>query len=79
MTKSYDEENYSAICYLSKEQSAQLWMQIQQVLLSCFSSVRLTQMISLQHFQLLMQTFVLVRFEPSLQFLSEITAQAIVS
>ena len=33
----------------------------------------------LQHFQLLMQTFVLVRFEPSLQFLSRIAAQAIVS
>ena len=33
----------------------------------------------MQHFQLLMQTFILVRFEPSLQFLSKIAAQAIVS
>ena len=32
-----------------------------------------------QHFQLLMQTFVLSRFEPSLVFLSQISAQAIVS
>ena len=31
-----------------------------------------------QHFQLLMQTFVLSRFEPSLVFLSQISAQAIV-
>ena len=32
-----------------------------------------------QHFQLLMQTFVLTRFEPSLVFLSQIAVQAIVS
>lgn len=32
----------------------------------------------LQHFQLLLQTFVLSRFEPSLVFLSQISAQAIV-
>ena len=32
-----------------------------------------------QHFQLLTQTFVLTRFEPSLVFLSQIALQAIVS
>ena len=33
----------------------------------------------LQHYQLLMQTFVLSRFEPSLVFLSQVAAQAVVS
>ena len=33
----------------------------------------------LQHFQLLLQVFVLTRFEPSLVFLSQIASQAIVS
>ena len=32
----------------------------------------------LQHFQLLMQTFVLARFEPSLVFVSQVAAQALV-
>lgn len=34
--------------------------------------------LSIQHFQLIMQTFVLARFEPSLVFVSQVAAQALV-
>lgn len=45
--------------YLTRNQTLQLWDQIQQ------------------HFQLLLQNFLLTRFEPSLVFLSQIASQAI--
>ena len=34
--------------------------------------------LSVQHFQLIMQTFVLARFEPSLVFVSQVAVQALV-
>ena len=79
---------------LSKAQTLQLWDQIQQasatlchvlspsfvyVLLFVFAVFPPAFFVLPQHFQLLMQTFVLTRFEPSLVFLSQIAVQAIVS
>ena len=40
--------------------------------------VIVVSLLSIQHFQLIMQTFVLARFEPSLVFVSQVAAQALV-